>query len=155
VKLWQTGCRMENTLPKRALKPVAIVSKEVSVIAAVQSMVEKKVGAVVILDEGRVLGVFTERDVMTRVLIKRLDPEKTPIAEVMTRDVVTVREDTDRKVALELMTKSHIRHLPVLDKEGKVISMLSMRHLLRADVDDLRQTVWALVADMTIDARGG
>jgi CBS domain-containing protein len=73
----------------------------------------------------------------------------------MTRSVLTVREDADRSSALKLMTENHIRHLPVVDADGRVLTMLSMRHLLRAEVQDLRQTVWELVKENTIDSPGG
>ncbi|HZU84911.1 MAG TPA: CBS domain-containing protein [Polyangiaceae bacterium] len=131
------------------------VGKHATVFDAVRAMVEARVGATVVLEEGKLIGVFTERDVCTRVVVKGLDPAKTEIAEVMTRSVVTVREDADRSSVLELMAKHHIRHLPVVDDAGRVLTMLSMRHLLRAEVQDLRQTVWELVAENQIDAPGG
>jgi hypothetical protein len=53
------------------------------------------------------------------------------------------------------MSENHIRHLPVVDAEGRVITMLSMRHLLRAEVNDLKQTVWELVAETAVDGPGG
>jgi CBS domain-containing protein len=147
---------MTNRTPLTAApKPVLSIAKEATVLDAVRAMVSARVGATVVLDTGRLAGVFTERDVVTRVVFKGLDPAKTGVAEVMTKSVVTVREDADRSSALKLMTEHHIRHLPVLDAEGRVITMLSMRHLLRAEVQDLRQTVWELVAENTIDAPGG
>jgi CBS domain-containing protein len=122
---------------------------------AVRAMVERNVGATVVLDDTRLVGVFTERDVVTRVVLKRRNPETTPVAEVMTTDVLTVREDTDRSSVLRLMSERHIRHLPVVNAEGGVVMMLSMRHLLRAEVNDLQQTVWELVAETAIDGPGG
>jgi CBS domain-containing protein len=136
-------------------RPVVSIAKDSTVMDAVRAMVDANVGATVILDAGRLLGVFTERDAVTRVLFKELDPAKTAVAEVMTRSVVTVREDADRSSVLKLMSEHHIRHLPVVDGEGRVLTMLSMRHLLRAEVHDLRQTVWQLVAENTTDAPGG
>jgi CBS domain-containing protein len=136
-------------------KPVVSVAKGATVMDAVRAMVERNVGATVVLDNTRLVGVFTERDVVTRVVLKRLNPETTPIAEVMTTKVLTVREDTDRSSALRLMSDRHIRHLPVVNAEGGVVMMLSMRHLLRAEVNDLQQTVWELVAETAIDGAGG
>jgi CBS domain-containing protein len=136
-------------------RPVVSVTKEATVMDAVRAMVEARVGATVVLEAGRLLGVFTERDVVTRVVLKELDPSKTGVAEVMTRSVVTVRENEDRSAVLKLMAEHHIRHLPVVDADGRVLTMVSMRHLLRAEVQDLRQTVWQLVAENTTDAPGG
>jgi CBS domain-containing protein len=147
------GYSMQNALPTGALKPVVVVSKDATVLDAVRAMADKKVSAVVVVEGERLLGIFTERDLAKRVVLAEIDPKKTPITEVMTTSVKTVRHDTDRRDARELMVANHIRHLPVLDRGGKVVSMLSMRHLLRADVSDLEETVWALVA--TSDAPGG
>jgi CBS domain-containing protein len=122
---------------------------------AVEAMAEHNVGATVVLDGDRLVGVFTERDVVTRVVLKKRNPDTTPIAEVMTRSLHTVREDTDRSSVLRLMSDNHIRHLPVVNAEGGVVTMLSMRDLLRAEVNDLQQTVWELVAETAIDGPGG
>jgi CBS domain-containing protein len=142
-------------MPKMSSKPVASVSKDATVLDAVRVMVERNVGATVVVEDGRLLGVFTERDVVTRVILKERKPENTRVGDVMTTKVLTLREDADRSSALRLMSEHHIRHLPVVDGEGKVVSMLSMRHLLRAEVHDLQQTVWELVAETAIDGPGG
>ena len=135
--------------------PVVSVLKEATVMDAVRAMVDRNVGAAVVLDHGRLLGIFTERDVALRVVLKRLNPDTTKVGDVMTTSVATVRENTDRSSALKLMSEKHIRHLPVLDAEGRVLTMLSMRHLLRAEVQDLQQTVWQLVGETAIDGPGG
>ena len=136
-------------------RPIVSVTKNATVLDAVQTMVNHRVGATAILEEGRLLGIFSERDVVTRVVLKGLDPAKTPVAEVMTTKIVTVRENTERSIVLRLMAEHHIRHLPVVDADGHVVSMLSMRHLLRAEVQDLQQTVWELIAENAIDGPGG
>jgi CBS domain-containing protein len=138
-----------------APRPVVSIQKGATVMDAVRAMVERNVGATAVLDDKRLVGVFTERDVVTRVVLRRLDPDTTPVAEVMTTRVLTVREETDRSTVLRLMSENHIRHLPVVDSEGVVLTMLSMRHLLRAEVNDLEQTVWELVAETAIDGAGG
>ena len=137
------------------LKPVVSVSREATVFEAVKAMVARNVGAAVVLEGEKLVGVVTERDVSRRVVLAGLDPKQTPVAEVMTKQVLTVREDADRTSALQLMAKHHIRHLPVVDAAGRVKTMLSMRHLLRAEVLDLQQTVWELVGDTAIDGPGG
>jgi CBS domain-containing protein len=145
---------MSIGLPSRS-KPVLSVRKDFTVMRALRAMVERNVGATIIQEGETLIGIFTERDAVTRVLLKQLNAETTLIGEVMTTAPVTVREDTDRSTALRLMSDRHIRHLPVVDRDGRVVSMLSMRHLLRAEVNDLRQTVWELVAETAIDGPGG
>ena len=146
---------MSNTLPSHALKPVVRVSRSTTVMAAVKAMTAHKVGAVVVLDNEHLVGVFTERDVLIRVVLEGRDPDKTPVADVMTESVLTVNQNAERKTARRLMIDNHVRHLPVLDDEGTVVSMLSMRHLLRAEISDLEQTVWTLVAADSVDGAGG
>ena len=145
-----------SIMPVRgAGRPVVSVPMSASVLDAVNAMVAGNVGATVVLDGERLVGVFTERDVVTRVVSKGLSPGSTPVAEAMTRAVITVREDADRSSVLRLMNDKHIRHLPVVDGEGRMLSMLSMRHLLRAEVLNLRQTVWELVGETAADGPGG
>jgi CBS domain-containing protein len=140
---------------KPGLKPAVSVPKNATAMDAIREMVARNVSAVVVLDAGHLCGVFTERDVVTRIVLKGLDATTTPVAEVMTRAVATVRDDADRSSVLRMMNERHIRHLPVVDAEGRVLAMLSMRHLLRAEVFDLQQTVWELVAETAIDGPGG
>jgi CBS domain-containing protein len=140
---------------KPGLKPAVSVSKDATVMDAIREMVARNVSATVVLDGERLVGVFTERDVVKRVVLEKRDAATTPVAEVMTRQVVTVRDDADRSSVLRTMNERHIRHLPVVDANGRVLAMLSMRHLLRAEVYDLQQTVWELVAETAIDGPGG
>ena len=141
--------------PKGNPRPVVSVREGTTVMEAVRVLAEAHVSAAVVLDGERLLGVFTERDVCTRVVLQGLDPLKTPVSAVMTRNVVTIRENTDRSTVLQLMDRNHIRHLPVVDGEGRVKTILSMRQLLRAEVQDLTQTVWELAAETAIDGPGG
>ena len=148
---------MTNHAPvaKPGPRPVVSVRKDAPVMETIRAMESARVSAVVVLDGDTLLGIFTERDVARRVVLKGLPAETTPIAEVMTKKVVTVREDTDRSTVLLLMNKNHIRHLPVVDADGHVKTIVSIRHLLRAEVQDLQQTVWELAAETAIDGPGG
>ncbi len=141
----------------RVAKPGQLVwvGKGATVQETVQAMVDARHGAAVVLEGTQLLGVFTERDVVRRVVHKGLDPKTTPVAEVMTRQVITVREDDDRSSVLKLMNEHHIRHLPVVDAEGRVLTIVSIRQLLRAEVQDLQQTVWSMVGATSADGAGG
>jgi CBS domain-containing protein len=66
-----------------------------------------------------------------------------------------VREDADRSSVLKLMNEHHIRHLPVVDAQGRVLTIVSIRQLLRAEVQDLQQTVWSMVGGTSADGCGG
>jgi len=104
-----------------------------SVAEVSKKMMELKIGAIVVLESGRLKGVFSERDVLTRVVVGRLDPEKTLVGEVMTVDVVTVPEGVGVEVAMDSMRANACRHLPVLRGE-QVVGFLSMRDLMHHEL---------------------
>src|SRR5437016_11340642 len=107
---------MGNVL-RIADKPPISVDRSCSVLDAVRTMTQKRIGAVLVLDDGRAAGIFTERDVMGKVVLNRLDLETTHVADVMTSPVLTVRADADDATVLALMAEKHIRHVPVVDVE--------------------------------------
>ena len=127
-----------SVLLHKSNRPAVSVPKTAKVIDAVNVMVDHKVGAVIVLENGKAAGIFTERDVMTRVLSRKLDPATTPVSEVMTNPVVPIDFGADPSQAMQLMLERHIRHLPVVDADGKVLGMLSIRHLLHEEADRLR-----------------
>ena len=120
------------------------LGEKASVLEAAQAMSEKKVGAVLVTaPDGRLAGIFTERDLMSRVVVARLDPEKVALREVMTRDVFSVGPDRELADVQRELQRRHIRHIPVV-VEGRVVGVLSVRDLLRADVDQMSHKVEAL-----------
>jgi CBS domain-containing protein len=118
-------------------------------------MVEHRVGAVAVTSERKVAGIFTERDLMTRVAMKGLDIKTTKIVDVMTKDVATVADATSVKQAVAIMRKHGIRHLPVLDRDGNVEGMVSLRYLLFDIVDDLEKEATSLESYAGADGPGG
>jgi CBS domain-containing protein len=105
------------------------------VIDALHRMVAAQVGALVVLDGERLAGVFSERDLMKRVVVAGRDPAQTRVGQVMTRNVATARLDETREACLQRMQQVGCRHLPVL-AGGRVIAMLSMRDLLRDEIEE-------------------
>jgi CBS domain-containing protein len=103
-----------------------------------QKMSEKNVGAVAVLDGGKLVGVFSERDLMTRVVAKGLNPEKTSVQDVMTRSLVIAEPFDNIDSALQKMNAIGCRHLPVVD-EGNLVGMISLRDLLLIDDETNRQ----------------
>jgi CBS domain-containing protein len=138
-----------------ATAPVVSVAPESTVLEAVRLMNDRRIGAVVVLRADRLEGVFSERDVMTRLVAPGRDAAKTPISEVMTRDVVTATTDTSPGTALRILIEKHIRHLPVIDADRRVIAMVSLRDLLRHRIDDLSQQLDSVVNYFTADGIGG
>ncbi len=114
------------------------VSSETSVRSAVQIMAEKKIGAVAVLESGVLVGIFTERDLITRVVAIATDPDETPISEVMSTKVYTVEERDKVRKALGLMTLNNLRHLPVMCN-GQATGMVSIRDFVGRELDELDQ----------------
>lgn len=106
-----------------------------TVLEVLRRMADARVGAIAVLEGERLVGVFSERDLMTRVVVAGRDPGATPVARVMTRDVITAELHESRGECLAKMQRRGCRHLPVLSG-GRVIAMLSMRDLLRDEIEE-------------------
>jgi CBS domain-containing protein len=105
---------------------------------AIRTMLDRSVGAVAIVDENkRVAGIFTERDVLRRLSLSHRDPGSTPVRDVMTTPVEMATRTTTPSEALATMVERHYRHLPIVDEDGRLLGMLSIRNLLQARIDVL------------------
>lgn len=121
----------DESLSRLALRVLLAVPTETSVQDAVERMNDKAVGCVLVLDDGVLRGIFTERDVLTRVVGKRRDMSKTPVGEVMTENPHTLTSEATLAHALQLMTSHGYRHIPVVDDGGVPLGVVSMRQLVR------------------------
>jgi CBS domain-containing protein len=109
------------------------VDRDATVSEAARAMASENVGIVAVLDGDRLLGVFSERDVVRRVVDRGLDPATTAVHDVMTRDIVVADPDEDYQSAMLKMDQANIRHLPVVSGE-RLLSMLSIRDLMRVEI---------------------
>lgn len=116
-------------LMKIGIGSTVVVSPTETVYRALQLMAENNVGSVVVCDEGQMVGIFTERDYCRKIILMGRSSLNTPLDEIMTRNMITVRRDQTLEECLELMSKYHIRHLPVEDG-GKLIGVVSMRDVM-------------------------
>ncbi|MGA7629769.1 MAG: CBS domain-containing protein [Terriglobales bacterium] len=116
----------------------ASVPVEATAEKAIKTMLDRHVGAVAVIDENhRVAGIFTERDVLRRFSLGERDPRKISIREVMTTPVELATRATTAGEALATMVERHYRHLPIVDDDGRLLGMLSIRHVLEAKIDTL------------------
>jgi CBS domain-containing protein len=106
-----------------------------SVLEVAQAMVERNIGAVPVLRAGRLVGVFSERDLMRRVVVEGRDPGRTRVEEVMTADPLTVAPTADLETCRYLMRRHGFRHLPVCEQE-KLHGIVSMRDILLHDLSE-------------------
>ncbi|HVT45683.1 MAG TPA: CBS domain-containing protein [Thermoanaerobaculia bacterium] len=113
-------------------KPLYHVQASQSVRDVVRQMSDKNIGAVAVLEGKNLVGVFSERDLMSRVVARELDPGSTSVAEVMTRDIIVASPSDPFDECLRKMKSRNFRHLPVTEK-GSLIGMISLRDLLQVD----------------------
>jgi CBS domain-containing protein len=113
-------------------KPIT-ASADITVAAAARLMKEHRIGAILVLQDGRLTGIFTERDALFRVIAEGRDPKKTRIAEVMTANPRTIAPDRPFGHALHLMHEGGFRHVPVVDN-GRPLGVVSARDALGPDL---------------------
>jgi len=106
---------------------------ETPVLEACRLMAQRDIGALVVLSDGALSGIFTERDALKRVLAEDLDPEATEIGAVMTREVITLDPETGTLEALRLMSQIGARHLPIVEN-GEVLGIISLRDFMSAEL---------------------
>jgi CBS domain-containing protein len=126
------GSPVREVLEPRRL---VLAGPESSVRDAACLMRDGNVGAILVVDEGRLVGIFTERDALVRVIASGRDPAAVQLREVMTRDPTTVTPDETFGYALLVMYDKGFRHLPVVE-HGRPIGVVSARHALDPDLEE-------------------
>ena len=106
-----------------------------TVLETVRAMVERNIGAVPVIHSGKLVGIFSERDLMRRVVAEGRDPRATCMAEVMTDDPLAVGTGEDLETCLTLMRRHGFRHLPVCH-EGQLVGIVSLRDILLHDLNE-------------------
>ncbi len=109
---------------------VAHLSGDCSVREAGRYMIEQGVGSVLVMEDEKLLGIFTERDALKTFVAARRNPDQTNIADVMTGDLQTISPNASPEEALQCMTEGKFRHMPVVDGTGKVLGVISQRDLV-------------------------
>jgi len=137
-------------------REIAAVGLDASVADAIHKMLDHHVGAVAVVDSDyRVAGIFTERDVLRKLSLSRLDPQTASVRDLMTTPVEMATMSTGAGEALTTMLGRHFRHLPVADENGKLLGILSIRNLLEWRVDDLSRELESLEQYVSADGPGG
>lgn len=111
-----------------------------SVLDAIRVMAEKSVGALVVLEEGRLAGMVSERDYARKVILLGRSSQDTPVRDIMTARVITVQSAQTVEDCMALMTQHRIRHLPVVDG-GKLAGVLSIGDLIKEVIADREETI--------------
>lgn len=124
---------------------VTVIAKTASVLDAAQKMAQKRIGAVPVLDGDRIVGIFSERDIMTRVVAKNLNPANTTVEHVMTKDLVLGAPEESIELVEQKMKQFNIRHLPIVSG-NKLIGIISLRDLLSAELDEKVEEIRMMTA---------
>jgi len=116
------------------------VRPETSVYEALQLLADYEVGALMVMEGGALVGVFSERDYTRKIALQGRNSRTTPVADIMTRQVLTVKPATTTRDAMVLMSARKVRHLPVLDG-STVLGMISIRDILDDIIEDQASTI--------------
>jgi len=116
-------------------RPIHSVDRHQTVAEAARVMAEKNIGALPVTKETRLVGIFSERDVITRVVAMKMNPEKVLVGDVMTKRIVVAEAEESYESCLQKMQGAHCRHLPVVSN-GELVGVVSLRDLLMVDLDE-------------------
>ncbi len=132
---------------------VYFLPPDVSVFSALRYMAEKNVGALMIMRDGDLVGVFSERDYARKVALEARNERSTSIEQVMTTQVVGIRQDRNVDECLALMTNKFIRHLPVVDEENRVVGVISIGDVVKALIEEQGFVIDQLVHYITGESK--
>jgi CBS domain-containing protein len=122
------------------------MTRKASVLDAAEQMAKRHIGAVPVMEDGQLVGLFTERDLLNRVVAVGRDPATVTLDQVMTRNPITIRADQSLAFALDTMFGNNFRHLPVLDHAGALVGLMSCRDV---------PTTYRVLRERWIEARAG
>lgn len=131
---------MSTTIETLMMTEMISAAPDESILAVADRMARNSVGAVVVLDGARVVGIFSERDLLTRVIGKGRDLSSTRVGDVATREVVTIDAEQPVRSVVEAFRTHRFRHLPVV-RAGRAVGILSTRDFLAFVVDGLEEYV--------------
>ena len=127
-------------LKGKPTRPVVAVRPSDTVLAAIKVLASEDVGAAVVLVDGKLAGIFSERDYTRKIVLKGRSSESTRVEEIMTANVVCVSPRTKLRDCMALMTEKNIRHLPVLE-ESRIVGMVSIRDIVSDIIADQDFTI--------------
>jgi len=117
------------------------IDANTSVFDALRRMADLGIGALLVLDGNKPVGLFSERDYARKLALRGLRSRETPVSAVMSSPVVTISPDASVQQGLSMMTEQYIRHLPVVDRSGGIIGMVSIGDLVKAVIQDQQELI--------------
>ena len=126
---------------------VLTIGPKVTVREAARTMTERHIGAILVAENSRLVGIFSERDILNRVVAKELDPDKTDVESVMTRNPDCLPPTANLRDAMQLMVKHDYRHVPVVDG-SRILGVISARDIYKNSVESIQTGVSNLAREM-------
>ena len=126
-----------QVIKNKAVQSIFTISPNATVLEAIKIMADKGVGALVVAEDEKLLGIFSERDYTRKIALMDRSSSNTLVADIMTVKVITVNLSHTVEECLGLMTDRHLRHLPVLEND-KLVGFISIGDLVKAAMDDQR-----------------
>lgn len=126
-------------------KPLVSVGPDDTVFMALTLLAQHDIGALVVLDRGKLVGIFSERDYARKIVLKGKTSKDTPVREIMSEKVCCVTLDETVEECMALMTEQRIRHLPIIGAGDRVIGILSIGDLVKETISDQQFTIDQLV----------
>lgn len=126
-----------QVIKNKAVQSIFTISPNATVLEAIKIMADKGVGALVVTEDEKVVGIFSERDYTRKIALMERTSESTLVSDIMTSKVISVGLNHTVEECLQLMTDRHLRHLPVLDQE-KLVGFISIGDLVKAAMEDQR-----------------
>ncbi len=121
-------------------RDIISIQPDASVLDAIKLMADKGIGALIVVDAGKLTGIVSDRDYARKVIIKGRASEATPVADIMTVDVITASSQKTVNECMEMMTAKKCRHLPVVD-DGELVGMISIGDLVHAIIADQQEEI--------------
>lgn len=131
---------MVNKIASRVQRNVVTIDGHRSVLEAAIVMTNKYIGSVIVTDAARIVGIFTERDIMMKVIGKKKEPEETKVSDVMSKEIVKVSPNESCNYCLDLMKEKRCRHLMVFDRD-EFVGILSLRDLVAYMLDEKEELI--------------
>jgi CBS domain-containing protein len=127
---------------------VRSIGPDETVYEAIRQMAEHGIGALLVVENGKPIGLLSERDYSRKVILRGLRSRETPVRAIMSSPLVTISPDASVQKGLEMMTEKYIRHIPVMDRTG-IVGMVSIGDLVKAVIQDQQSLIEQLESYIT------
>lgn len=135
--------KIRQILQGKKINALFSVTSDTTVYNALVEMANKNIGAVLVIDEGNLSGIFSERDYARKIVLKGLHSEDTLVKDVMTPNVITIEMEDKLELAMQIMSDKHIRHLPVME-DGVLSGIISINDVVSSIIKEQKSQIESL-----------